>query len=52
MKIKNLTINFNNKKFNIIGSAHNQLEYFIKLNQNCKLLFLSRLFYNNKIFNK
>ena len=36
------------KKFKIIGSVHNQLEYFQKLNQKCNLLMLSPLFYNEK----
>ena len=37
-----------NRKFKLIGSAHNQLEYFFKLRQNCKTLMLSPIFYNNK----
>jgi thiamine monophosphate synthase len=39
------------KKYNklkIIGSAHNQLDYFFKKNQSCDLVMLSPLFYNNK----
>ena len=36
------------KKFKIIGSAHNQLEYKKKLIQKCKILMLSPLFYNEK----
>ena len=36
------------KKFYIIGSAHNQLEYAQKLNQKCHLLMLSPLFFNEK----
>jgi len=42
------------KKYNklkIIGSAHNNLEYFFKKNQNCKMIMLSPLFYNNKYSN-
>jgi len=37
-----------NPKFKLIGSAHNQLEYFFKLRQNCQTLMLSPIFYNNK----
>jgi thiamine-phosphate pyrophosphorylase len=37
-----------NTKFKLIGSAHNQLEYFFKLRQNCKTIMLSPIFYNNK----
>lgn len=36
------------KKFSVIGSAHNQLEYFIKNRQNCSLIMLSPIFYNSK----
>lgn len=39
------------KKFNklkIIGSAHNYLDYFFKKKQNCNMIMLSPLFYNNK----
>ena len=42
------------KKYNklkIIGSVHNNLEYFFKKNQNCKMIMLSPLFYNNKYSN-
>ena len=39
---------FDSKKFEIIGSAHNQFEYFIKKKQNCKTIMLSPIFYNNK----
>jgi len=39
---------FSNIKFKLIGSAHNQFEYFIKLKQNCKTIMLSPIFYNNK----
>jgi len=42
-----------NSKIELLGSAHNQLEYFFKLRQNCKTLMLSPIFYNNKYsFNK
>jgi thiamine-phosphate pyrophosphorylase len=41
--------NFNYKKeFTILGSVHNQLEYFKKNNQKCKKFFLSPIFYNKK----
>lgn len=36
------------KKFKILGSVHNQLEYFQKIRQGCTLFFLSPLFYNKK----
>jgi thiamine-phosphate pyrophosphorylase len=36
------------RKFNIIGKAHNQLEYLQKVNQNCSLIMLSPLFFNEK----
>jgi len=36
------------KNFKIIGSAHNQFEYLLKMNQGCKLVMLSPLFFNNK----
>jgi thiamine-phosphate pyrophosphorylase len=39
---------FGSKKFEFIGSAHNQFEYFIKKKQNCKTIMLSPIFYNNK----
>ena len=35
-------------RLKIIGSAHNQREYFIKKNQYCEMISLSPLFYNNK----
>ena len=35
-------------KLKIIGSAHNQKEYYIKKNQACEMISLSPLFYNNK----
>lgn len=40
--------NLNNKKFNIIGLAHNQLEYFTKFKQGCEMIMLSPLFHNKK----
>ena len=36
------------KDFEIVGSAHNQLEYNNKKNQNCATIMLSPLFYNEK----
>ena len=36
------------KKFLILGSAHNQLEYHSKLKQNCSGIFLSPIFKNKK----
>ncbi len=36
------------KNFKIIGSSHNQKEYFIKLQQRCELVTLSPIFYNEK----
>jgi thiamine-phosphate pyrophosphorylase len=46
---KKIGNNFLKKKnFNIIGSAHNQLEYFLKTKQLCDVIMLSPLFYNKK----
>ena len=42
------------KKYNklkIIGSAHNNLDYFFKKKQNCIMIMLSPLFYNKKYSN-
>jgi thiamine-phosphate pyrophosphorylase len=39
---------FSSIKFKLIGSAHNQFEYFIKKRQSCKTIMLSPLFYNKK----
>ena len=36
------------KNFKIIGSAHNQQEYFLKTKQDCNLVMLSPLFFNKK----
>jgi thiamine-phosphate pyrophosphorylase len=36
------------KNFLIIGTAHNQLEYYFKKRQNCKIIALSPIFYNPK----
>jgi thiamine-phosphate pyrophosphorylase len=51
---RNRRINLNEfllKKFHIIGSAHNQLEYYFKKKQRCKTITLSPLFYNPKYSN-
>ena len=45
---KNKSIFLKKKNFKIIGSAHNQLEYFFKKKQNCDIIMLSPLFYNKK----
>ena len=37
-----------NKKLIIVGSAHNQIEYFIKLRQKCNLIMFSPIFFNQK----
>lgn len=36
------------KKFLIIGSVHNQIEYMHKIKQKCSILLLSPIFYNKK----
>ena len=51
----NKTKNFSNlekRNITIIGSAHNQKEIYKKISQNCKIIFLSPLFYvkKSKIF--
>lgn len=41
--------NFTYKKgFAILGSVHNQLEYYKKITQKCEKIFLSPIFYNKK----
>lgn len=40
--------NFFNNKFIVIGSAHNQLEYYHKKQQGCSAIIISPLFYNKK----
>ena len=45
-KIGNIVLKKNN--FKIIGSAHNQIEYFLKKRQLCEVIMLSPLFYNKK----
>jgi thiamine monophosphate synthase len=45
---KNLNyINFQ-KKIEVIGSAHNQIEYSVKARQGCSTIMLSPIFYNKK----
>jgi len=39
---------FLKKKFEIIGQAHNQCEYFLKYSQGCKVIMLSPIFSNIK----
>ena len=39
------------KEFQIIGSVHNQREYFRKLKQNCYTIIVSPLFYTEKYSN-
>lgn len=41
-------LKFYKKNFAVIGSAHNQSEYFFKTIQNCSKVFLSPIFYNKK----
>lgn len=36
------------KKFNIVGAAHNQLEYIHKSKQSCQEIMLSPIFENSK----
>lgn len=43
LPIANISTNFS-----IIGSAHNQMEYYFKVRQNCKMIMLSPIFYNAK----
>jgi thiamine-phosphate pyrophosphorylase len=54
--VNGIFISSNNKKklprfkknFTFIGSVHSQLEFYFKLKQNCKYIFLSPLFKNIK----
>ena len=39
---------FIKSKFNIIGSAHNFGDYYLKKRQGCKTIMLSPIFFNNK----
>lgn len=45
--VKDNSFKYKNFK-EIIGTAHNQLEFFFKKRQKCKKIFLSPLFYNPK----
>ena len=36
------------KNFLVIGSVHSQFEYYEKIRQSCKMIFLSPIFYNKK----
>ena len=48
-KNKTLPLNISRTiKFEIIGSAHNQIEYYFKKRQNCSTIFLSPIFFNPK----
>ena len=48
-KYKVLTSNIKKTtKLEVIGSAHNQYEYYIKKKQNCSTIMLSPIFYNKK----
>ncbi len=48
-KYKVLTNNIKKTtKLEVIGSAHNQYEYYIKNKQNCSTIMLSPIFYNKK----
>jgi len=40
------------KNITIIGTAHNQIEYYFKKKQNCSLIFLSPFFFNKEIHSK
>ena len=40
--------NYENKKFVILGSAHNQKEIHEKIKQNCKIIFISPTFFVKK----
>jgi len=47
----NKKLNFNEfvyNKFHIIGSAHNQIEYYFKNKQRCRIIILSPIFFNPK----
>jgi thiamine monophosphate synthase len=43
-----INITKSSQRIEVIGSAHNQYEYFIKERQGCSTIFLSPIFYNNK----
>ena len=43
-----INITKSSQRIKVIGSAHNQYEYFIKERQGCSTIFLSPIFYNEK----
>ena len=43
-----INITKSSTRIKVIGSAHNQYEYFIKERQGCSTIFLSPIFYNEK----
>ena len=48
-KNKSLSNNLINiSRLKVIGSAHNQIEYYVKKKQNCETIMLSPIFYNKK----
>jgi thiamine monophosphate synthase len=48
-KNKSLTDNLVNiARLKVIGSAHSQMEYYIKKKQNCDIIMLSPIFFNKK----
>jgi thiamine monophosphate synthase len=48
-KNKSLSNNLINlSRLKVIGSAHNQIEYYVKRKQNCETVMLSPIFYNKK----
>lgn len=51
LSARNKRVNFNDfiqNKLKIIGSAHNQMEYYFKKKQRCQTIVLSPLFFNQK----
>ena len=51
LSARNKRLNFNEfvyNKFQIIGSAHNQIEYYFKNKQRCQIIILSPIFFNPK----
>jgi len=45
---KPVYLKFFKRNFEIVGSSHNQKEYFFKKKQNCSKIFLSPIFFNKK----
>ena len=43
-----VNISKDSRRNEVIGSAHNQCEYFLKERQGCSTIFLSPIFYNKK----